>query len=173
MYYYQFNKKGVFNSLKFISLAFIMLVIMGMMMSINLDATKYLILWVFLILIFAALCGPSLYLIYQYRKATTYSDIEIDTITQKIKISQDGLIKERSFEEIKRIELVEATKHPIFLHRILMFSAHFYYYKLEFQDECYYLTSLLSPQPQLRGEKDFYDWFFKTETYFASISSTK
>ena len=164
---YELNKKGIVNSS--ITIITIGVVLFALFLLSSLSASKLVIFFGFAVVIFLTLAGPQILLIYQYRKATTYQSLKIDYENSVfLFINSDG-IKEKKFDEMKGLTLVKASVPKLFISPMLMLSEHFYYYKIEFGSESYYITSLLHPKPKLRGEKDFYQWYIEKETYFANI----
>lgn len=164
---YELNDKGLLSSSKTIIVIGVLIVALFLLFGFN-DA-KLLIFFVFLIVLFLILAGPQILLIYQYKKATNYTSLKIDYEKSAFFFINNGVVKEKKFEDMKSLTLVRASVPKLFLSPMLMLIEHFYYYKLEFSSENYYITSLLSPKPKLRGEKDFYQWYIEKDSYFANI----
>lgn len=127
------------------------------------------ILAIFCVFIWLLFCLPQLYLILQYRKVTNYQSVEINYHEKNISISKDGKFVVRPFSEIKRFVFYKPHA-PIYWGSLwLTLCTEFYYYRIDFDDESYYLTSLLSPSPLLNGEKHFYGSYIEIEIVYARI----
>ncbi len=124
---------------------------------------------VFYIFIWLLFCFPQLYLIFQYSKVTNYQSVEINYYQKFISISKGDKQVERHFSDIRRI-IFYRPHAPIYWGSLwLTLCTDFYYYKIDFDDESYYLTSLLFPHPILNGEKYFYDSYIEVRTVYANI----
>lgn len=164
---YELNEKGILNNLKPIIVIGAILIALLLLSSIS--GPKLAIFSGFTLVIFLILAGPQILLIYQYRKATTYKLLKINYDKGVFLFIHSDIIKEKKFEEMKSLTLVKASVPKQFLSPMLMLSIRFYYYKVDFGQESFYITSLLDPKPKLRGEKDFYKWYIEKETSFANI----
>lgn len=164
---YELNEKGISNSLKPIIVIGAILIVLFLLISMS--GSKLAIFLGFTIVMFLILAGPQILLIYQYKKATNYTSLKIDYEKSAFFFDNNGVIKEKKFEEMKSLTLVSASVPTLYLSLMLVLSKHFYYYKVDFGSESYYVTSLLYPKPKLRGEKDFYKWYIEKETTFANI----
>ncbi|TKC12945.1 hypothetical protein FA048_04825 [Pedobacter polaris] len=103
---------------------------------------------------------------------TNYQSIEIDYHQKTISISKDGKLLKKKFSDIKRLALYKA-KAPFFSGSWwLTICNEFYYYKIDFDEESYYLTSILFPTPSLNGEKHFYESYMEVTTAYANIKKT-
>jgi len=126
----------------------------------------------FCIFFWLLFCIPQLNLFLQYLKATNYQRIEIDYHQKTISISKDGKQLEKKFSDIKRLAFHKANP-PFYLGSWwLTICNDFYYYKIDFEEESYYLTSILFPTPTLNGEKHFYESYLEVTTAYASIKKT-
>lgn len=166
---YELNEKSILSSLKPIIVIGAILIVLFLLISIS--GSKLVIFLGFTIVIFLILAGPQILLIYQYKKATNYTSLKIDYEKNAFFFDNNGIVKEKKFEEMKSLTLVKASVLKQFLSPMLMLSGHFYYYKVDFGSESYYVTSLLDPKPKLRGEKDFYKWYIEKESSFANIKN--
>ncbi len=138
-----------------------------------LDPPKFYALALVTLSVWLLFCLPQLYLISQYIKVTDYQSMEIDYHEKCITISKENEKVVRSFAEIRRV-VFYAPYSPIYLGILwrTVFTQ-FYYYRIDFDDESYYLTSLVFPNPILNGERDFYDTYIEVQTILANIKKAK
>jgi hypothetical protein len=117
-----------------------------------------------------ALLMPQIYLAIQYKKYTNYSSFEIDYEKELFIIKKPNIIVEKKFDEIKTIQYHKAFVPPSYLSLAFSLSQHFYYYRIEFTDgTVYYLTNLLTPNPQIKEDGVFYPYYFKVDRKYATI----
>ncbi len=141
--------------------------------ALTLEPQKFYALVVVSIFVWLLFCLPQLYLIRQYSKVTNYQSIEINYHEKSISISKGGKQVVKSFAEIRRVMFCKPHAPAYWGFMWLTLCTEFYYYKIDFDDESYYLTSLVMPNPELDGEKHFYDTYIEVQTIFANIKKPK
>lgn len=158
-------------SLKWVIL-FSFLLSPALFMPLFMEAQKGTFAILFFIFIWFLFCFPHLNLFLQYRKVTNYQSIEIDYHQKTISISKDGKQHEKKFSDIKRFALHKANA-PFLAGSWWLTICEFYYYKIDFAEESYYLTSILFPTPSINGEKHFYESYMEVKTAYASIKKVR
>ncbi len=168
---YKVSTKGKIFSLKWVIL-FSCFLIPVLVTAIFMESQKGNIAILIFIFIWFLFCFPQLNLFLQYLKATNYQHIEIDYHQKTISISKDGKQLEKKFSDIKRFSFHKANP-PFYLGSWwLNICNDFYYYKIDFDEESYYLTSILFPTPSINGEKHFYESYLEVKTSYPSIQKT-
>lgn len=113
---------------------------------------------------------PQIYLAIQYVKFTNYSSFEIDYEKEIFIIKKSNVIVDKKFSDLKTIQYHKAFVPPSYLSLAFSLSQHFYYYRIEFTDgTVYYLTNLLTPNPQIKEDGVFYPYYFKVDRKYATI----
>ena len=165
---YKVSTKGKIFSLKWVIL-FSLLLVPVVFMGLSKESAKVETLIIFLLITWALFCFPQLNLFLQYLKVTNYQSVEVDYHQKTISISKNGEQIVKNFSDIRRLALYRA-KAPIYSGSWwLSMCREFYYYKVDFEDESYYLTSILLPHPILDGEKYFYDSYIEVRSFYANI----
>lgn len=123
----------------------------------------------FLIFVWALFSVPQLFLILQYLRAPNYTSFEIDKYQKRLIISQGSKKLVRDFSDLKRT--IHFKPHfPIYFGSLwLTICMDLYYYRFDFEEESYYLTSVAFPSPVFDGEKIFYETFIEKKVVFANI----
>ncbi len=162
---YKLSPKGITRSCRWIILIAVLSLpffIIGLLAPGN----KIVLATLFILLL---LIVPQIFIIMQYISATTYTELEIDYVEQKVIISSKNDQTIKDFAAIQSVQFYKPTVSAYRLSAVLLLCTHLYYYKLEFKEESYYLTSLLSPDLMLDPQGPLYDKMIVVETQYASI----
>lgn len=165
---YSFSVKSKASAFRWLPV-FILVILLLFLYLCGQGSRKEDILFAGVLVVTSILTVPQLYLFLEYSQVSDYREIEVDLVERTFLIqARDGSILKKPFSDIKSMKFYK-PKVPLWSASLMLYLCKgFYYYKVEFEDECYYITSLLYPRPVL-DEKDFYEVFIEIETTYARI----
>ena len=125
-----------------------------------------------IIAIALGLLMPQIYLAVQYLRYTNFKSFEINYEEEQFHIKKSRTVIHKKFGELKTIQYHKAFVPLIYLSLSFKFCEYFYYYRIEFTDgTVYFLTNLLTPNPQIKEDGVFYPYYFKVDRKYATIKS--